>query len=45
MNLILIIVGIFAFMGIGYPFVAWMFYPIYRKLGGKMSYKKYMAQL
>ena len=37
--------GLFFVFGVIYPFIAWLYYPIYRKNGGKKSLKRYMNSL
>jgi hypothetical protein len=45
MGLIYLFIGIIFMLGFGYPMIASMLYPLYVKVGGKMSYEKYMAEL
>lgn len=44
--LIIAAVGGLCFVfGVIYPLIAAMFYPVYRKIGGKMSFKRYMNSI
>ena len=45
MALLFVLTALCVLFGIVYPLCAILFYPIYKFLGGKMKFKKYMEEL
>lgn len=42
---LIVFCGMCFFFGVVYPLAAMMFYPLYKKLGGKQNFKDYVRSL